>query len=177
MINLSVGEKSFSRLGGKSLVEGKSFVGGKSFSRYRLNFYYWILILILGLSSCTLPGGNQKIPQVKITIRNTLPVQRENVPIVITLDELRKVADDFSFDAYLVVSGQPPVEIHSQADDTNYDGQKDELVFLVDLEPQETKTVTVRYSPQQPDVSHDWIHPQNTRRYLSRIEWIGGVGV
>lgn len=144
MINLSVGEKSFSRLG------GKSFVGGKSFSRYRLNFYYWILILILGLSSCTLPGGNQKIPQVKITIRNTLPVQRENVPIVITLDELRKVADDFSFDAYLVVSGQPPVEIHSQADDTNYDGQKDELVFLVDLEPQETKTVTVRYSPNNP---------------------------
>ena len=129
-----------------------SRVGGKSFSRYRLkvmfHLYYWSLVLILGLSGCTPPGGNQKIHQVKITIRNTLPVQRKNVPIVITLDELRKIADDFSLNAYLVVSGQPPTEIHSQADDTNYDGQKDGLVFLVDLEPQETKVVTVRYSPK-----------------------------
>lgn len=125
-------------------------MGGKSFSRYQLNFYHWILILILGVSCCTPPGGNQKIPQVKVTIRNTLPGPRKSVPIVITLEQLRNIAPDFSFDAYLVVSGQPPVEIHSQVDDTNYDGQKDELVFLVDLEPQETKTVTVRYSPQTP---------------------------
>ena len=125
-------------------------VGGKSFSRYPLNFYYWILILILGLSCCTPPGGNQKIPQVTVTIRNTLPGERKSVPIVITLEELRNIAPDFSFDAYLVVSGQPPVEIHSQADDTNYDGQKDELVFLVDLKPHETKIATVRYSPNNP---------------------------
>ncbi len=69
------------------------------------------------------------------------------MPIVLTLDALRQVAPDFSFDAYLVVYGQPPVELHSQADDMNYDGQKDELVFLIDLEPQETKEVSIRYAP------------------------------
>ena len=107
-------------------------------------------LLLLGIVGCNFPGGqNRDIPQIQLTIQNTLPVKRTNVPIVLSLAELKQVASDFSFDAYLVVSGHPPaeIEIPSQADDTNYDGQKDELVFLVDLEPQETKGVTIRYAP------------------------------
>ena len=107
-------------------------------------------LLLLWIVGCNFPGGqNRDIPQIQLTIQNTLPVKRVNVPIVLSLAELRQIAADFSFDAYLVVSGQPPaeLEIPSQADDTNYDGQKDELVFLVDLEPQETKGVTIRYAP------------------------------
>ena len=107
-------------------------------------------LLLLSIVGCTFPGGqNRDIPQIQLTIQNTLPIKRINVPIVLSLAELRQVASDFSFDAYLVVSGQPPaqIEIPSQADDTNYDGQKDELAFLVDLEPQETKSVTIRYAP------------------------------
>ena len=107
-------------------------------------------LLLLGIVGCNFPGGqNRDIPQIQLTIQNTLPVKRVNVPIVLSLAELREVAPDFSFDAYLVVTGHPPaeIEIPSQADDTNYDAQKDELVFLVDLEPQETKGVTIRYAP------------------------------
>ena len=107
-------------------------------------------LLLLGIVGCNFPGGqNRDIPQIQLTIQNTLPVKRVNVPIVLSLAELREVAPDFSFDAYLIVTGHPPaeIEIPSQADDTNYDGQKDELVFLVDLEPQETKGVTIRYAP------------------------------
>ena len=107
-------------------------------------------LLLLWIIGCNFPGGqNRDIPQVQLTIQNTLPVKRVNVPIVLSLAELKQVASDFSFDAYLVVSGQPPaeIEIPSQADDINYDGQKDELVFLVDLEPQETKGITIRYAP------------------------------
>ena len=107
-------------------------------------------LLLLWIVGCNFPGDqNRDIPQIQLTIQNTLPVKRVNVPIVLSLAELRQIAADFSFDAYLVVSGQPPaeIEIPSQADDTNYDGQKDELVFLVDLEPQETKGVTIRYAP------------------------------
>ena len=107
-------------------------------------------LLLLGIVGCNFPGGqNRDIPHIQLTIQNTLPVKRVNVPIVLSLAELRKVASDFSFDAYLVVTGHPPaeIEIPSQADDTNYDGQKDELVFLIDLEPQETKGVTIRYAP------------------------------
>ena len=107
-------------------------------------------LLLLGIVGCNFPGGqNRDIPQIQLTIQNTLPVKRTNVPIVLSLAELKQVASDFSFDAYLVISGHPPaeIEIPSQADDTNYDGQKDELVFLVDLEPQETKGVAIRYAP------------------------------
>ena len=104
--------------------------------------YLGIGLLLLEIVGCNFPGGqNRDIPQIQLTIQNTLPVKRTNVPVVLSLAELKEVASDFSFDAYLVVSGHPPaeIEIPSQADDTNYDGQKDELVFLVDLEPQETK--------------------------------------
>ena len=113
-------------------------------------FYLGFGLLLLWIVGCNFPGGqNRDIPQIQLTIQNTLPVKRVNVPIVLSLAELRQIAADFSFDAYLVVSGHPPaeIEIPSQADDTNYDGQKDELVFLVDLEPQETKGVTIRYAP------------------------------
>ena len=115
-----------------------------------LHLYLGFGLLLLWIVGCNFPGGqNRDIPQIQLTIQNTLPIKRVNVPIVLSLAELKQVASDFSFDAYLVVSGQPPVEteIPSQADDTNYDGQKDELVFLVDLEPQETKGVTIRYAP------------------------------
>ena len=112
--------------------------------------YVGFASLLLWIVGCNFPGGqNRDIPQIQLTIQNTLPVKRVNVPIVLSLAELKKVAPDFSFDAYLVISGHPPaeIEIPSQADDTNYDGQRDELVFLVDLEPQETKGVTIRYAP------------------------------
>ena len=115
-------------------------------------FYLYVgfASLLLWIVGCNFPGGqNRDIPQIQLTIQNTLPVKRVNVPIVLSLAELKEVAPDFSFDAYLVISGHPPaeIEIPSQADDTNYDGQRDELVFLVDLEPQETKGVTIRYAP------------------------------
>ncbi len=111
----------------------------------------WTLVFLMGLSACTLPGGEtRKVPEIKLTIQNTLPLKRRDVPIVIRLDELKKVAPDFSFDAYLVTGGQPLSEIASQADDINYDGQKDELVFLLDFEPQETKTCIIRYTPDNP---------------------------
>ena len=114
------------------------------------HLYLGFGLLLLWIVGCNFPGGqNRDIPQVQLTIQNTLPVKRVNVPIMLSLAELKEVASDFSFDAYLVVSGQPPaeIEIPSQADDTNYDGQKDELFFLVDLEPQETKAVAIRYAP------------------------------
>ena len=116
----------------------------------RASHYLGFGLLLLWIVGCTFPGDqNRDIPQIQLTIQNTLPLKRVNVPIVLSLAELRQVASNFSFDAYLVVSGLPPAEteIPSQADDTNYNGQKDELTFLIDLEPQETKSVAIRYAP------------------------------
>ena len=125
--------------------------------RQQLNFhifdrrpYGFLLlgILMWSLMGCNFSGRDRTPPQIKLTIQNTLPIKRLNVPIVLTLEELREVASDFSFDVYLVNPSQRGPEIHSQTDDIDYDGQKDELVFLVDLAPRETKEVSILYEPR-----------------------------
>ncbi len=111
------------------------------------------LSLILGsllmLSACTMPGGKQNISKIRLTIQNTLPIPRKNVPIVLTRYQLRKVNPDFSFKAYSVVTGKAPREvmIPAQADDLDYDGERDQLCFLVDLGEEETKEVSILYDP------------------------------
>ena len=101
------------------------------------------------LSSCTMPGGNQNISKIRLSIQNTLPIDRKNVPIVLTATELRNVNPDFSFKAYSVVMGKAPREVMvpAQADDLDYDGELDQLCFLLNLEDGETKEVSILYDP------------------------------
>ena len=102
--------------------------------------------------SC-IPKGNQQVPQIKLTIRNTLPIDRKNVPVIISIDQFKQVAPDFSFRAFMVIEEntdpqnprQNDEPIHAQVDDTDYDGERDQLVFLIDLAPTKAKTVFIRY--------------------------------
>ena len=118
----------------------------KSVSRIGLSL---VLVVLLMLSACTMPGGNQQISKIRLSIQNTLPVQRKKVPIVLTGAQLRKVNPDFTFKAYSVVTGKAPREVMvpAQADDLDYDGERDQLCFLLDLEPEETKEVSILYDP------------------------------
>ena len=115
-------------------------------SRICLSF---ILVFLLMIGACTMPGGNQKISKIRLSIQNVLPIQRKKVPIVLTGAQLRKVNPDFTFKAYSVVTGKAPREvmIPAQADDLDYDGERDQLCFLLDLEPEETKEVSILYDP------------------------------
>lgn len=108
-----------------------------------------ILVSLLVFGACTMPGGNQKISKIRLSIQNTLPVQRKKVPIVLTGAQLRQVNPDFTFKAYSVVTGTAPREVMvpAQADDLDYDGERDQLCFLLDLEPEETKEVSILYDP------------------------------
>ena len=108
-----------------------------------------LFVFLLMLSACTMPGGNQKISKIRLSIQNTLPLQRKKVPIVLTGAQLRKVNPDFTFKAYSVVTGKAPREvmIPAQADDLDYDGERDQLCFLLDLAPEETKEVSILYDP------------------------------
>ncbi len=114
--------------------------------KYGLSLIITLLIIIAG---CTLPGSGQKTNRIKFSIQNTLPIERKNVPIVMTLDQLRKVSPDFTLKAFSVVTGKAPREamIPAQADDMNYDGERDQLVFLLDLEEGETKEISILYDP------------------------------
>ncbi len=108
-----------------------------------------ILAFLLFLSSCTLPGGNQQTNRIRFSIQNTLRIDRKNVPIVLTLEQLQQVRADFSLNAYSVVTGKSPREamIPAQADDMNYDGVRDHLVFLLDLDKEETKEISILFDP------------------------------
>lgn len=105
--------------------------------------------MLLFLGSCTLPGGKQKTNRIRFSVQNTLPIDRKNVPITLTIEQLRKVSADFSLNAYSVVTGKAPREamIPAQADDLNYDGERDQLVFLLDLASEETKEISILYDP------------------------------
>ena len=118
----------------------------KTISRICLSL---ILVSLLMLGACTMPGSNQKISKIRLSIQNTLPIQRKKVPIVLTGTQLRKVNPDFNFKAYSVVTGNAPREVMvpAQADDLDYDGVRDQLCFLIDLEPEETKEVSILYDP------------------------------
>ena len=108
-----------------------------------------ILGTLLTLSACTMPGGNQKISKIRLSIQNTLPIARKKVPIVLTGTQLRKVNPDFTFKAYSVVTGKAPREVMvpAQADDLDYDGERDQLCFLLDFEKEETKEISILYDP------------------------------
>ena len=111
--------------------------------------YYSILAILIFFMACTFPGSKQETSRIRLTVQNTLPVERKNVPIILTIDQLRNVNPDFSLKAFSVVTGKAPREamIPAQADDLNYDGERDQLVFLLNLEKEETKEISILYDP------------------------------
>ncbi len=114
---------------------------------------FWFIIgFLIVLSGCMPPGGRQKVSRIRFSVQNTLPIPRKNVPIVLTSEQLRKVNPDFSFKAFSVVTGEAPKEvpIPAQADDLNYDGERDQISFLLTLEQGETKEISILYDPTVP---------------------------
>lgn len=101
------------------------------------------------MTGCTFPGGKQETNRISLSIQNTLRVDRDNIPIVLTLEQLKKVRADFSLNAFSVVTGKAPREamIPAQADDVDYDGVRDQLIFLLDLKSEETKEISILYDP------------------------------
>ena len=110
---------------------------------------YLLLCYLIIMTGCTFPGGKQDANRIRVSIQNTLRVDRDNIPIVLTLEQLKKVSADFSLNAFSVVTGKAPREamIPSQADDVDYDGVRDQLIFLLDLKSEETKEVSILYDP------------------------------
>ena len=118
----------------------------KHYIRYSLKLIISFLLIMMG---CTFPGGKQDTNRISLSIQNTLRVDRNNIPIVLTLNQLRKVNADFSLNAFSVVTGKAPREamIPAQADDVDYDGVRDQLIFLLDLKSEETKEISILYDP------------------------------
>jgi unsaturated rhamnogalacturonyl hydrolase len=93
---------------------------------------------------------------VKVVVANQSDQAHPSEDVVLSVDEIKKQVPDFDISAVMVTSNvaaspeQDPeafqyVELPSQADDINGDGKPDELAFQIDLEPKQTRIVTISY--------------------------------
>ena len=86
------------------------------------------------LAMLAMTGMAQK--QFQVEVKNPMNKVRADVPVVIELDE----DDAFTWAKVTTADG---VEIPSQLDDLDRDGENDELCFVADLGKKETRTFTV----------------------------------
>ena len=91
---------------------------------------HFFLFLLLGFSASGIAQTT-----LTVSVKNPLSTSRTDQPVVLSLQDHAPVA------SALVTCGG--VEIPCQLDDLDQDEQMDELCFLADLQPKETKTYTV----------------------------------
>ena len=96
-----------------------------------------IIIGILSVTNCS--GGADRI---QCTVTNPLNNSRENEPIVVKFSDIKKEISDYAGGNVAVY--EKDTQICLQQDDIDGDGIWDELVFLTNLNPQETKTFTIQ---------------------------------
>lgn len=77
----------------------------------------------------------------KIIVKNPNNVSVLNAPVVLSLDNYKKIAVDKRKSLAVIVNGK---QISSQLDDLNKDGEPDELVFLLDLKANQSQKVVIK---------------------------------
>ncbi len=126
-------------------------LSGKRLPGSVLTPFVWMLAVasLSLLIGCAFPKQKSQIPKVNIQLRNPLPTERKNIPVALTVQQVRQIAPDFAMDAYVVVDPNQSGElIPSQAEDTDYDSVLDTLIFLVDIGPEQTRELVIHYEPQ-----------------------------
>ena len=78
--------------------------------------------------------------------------------VLISVDEIKTKHSDFNPLAFVVLEGNK--ELASQTNDQDMDGQQDQLAFICDFNPNETKVCNVRYAPKG----------ENKRSYIKRTQ-------
>lgn len=82
---------------------------------------------------------------VRVLIHNTESFARKDYPVVIPISNFEKIIKNF--DAKSLAVFEKGKEISIQVDDLNADGKADELVFLIDMKPNQTKKLVIKQIP------------------------------
>jgi hypothetical protein len=96
-------------------------------------------ILLLGALMCAV--SIHAVSIVRVTIENPSAWVQKNVPVVVPVSKLSAKSGAKVVSAAVVVNKK---QIASQLDDLNRDGSADELAFLVNLQPKQKITVSVK---------------------------------
>lgn len=95
-----------------------------------------ILILYIFISIATALACKQTV-----LVSNSNDIFVANAPVVIELDKLKKIPINKRHQLAVFINNQ---EVSSQLDDLDGDGIFDEIVFLADFQPKETKTIVIK---------------------------------
>jgi unsaturated chondroitin disaccharide hydrolase len=104
-------------------------------------------------------GGATAAPRIKVlklSVTNPANETRAAEDIVVSVNELQRLAPDFKAGDAIVTTSDAAtleedtrtlqtIELPSQADDLDGDNKYDELVFQIDLKPRQTRIVTIAY--------------------------------
>src|SRR5215467_12653912 len=143
-----------------------------------------LFLCLLAAAISPLMGSAQSTPslhQVAINISNPSDQPRFAEDIVVPFAGLRKLSPDINAGSLMVTvqSGDPKthreiVELPSQVDDLDSDGEADELAFQIDLKPRETRAVTIEYG--EPDQIYRLCSEYPKRTYALFANKIEGLG-
>jgi hypothetical protein len=81
---------------------------------------------------------------VTVRIQNTAGFQRTDGSFSLSVDDLKTLDSDFNPQAFVIFHEE--VELASQGNDLDGDGDVDEIVCLADFKPDETKDLMVRFA-------------------------------
>ncbi|MCU0644396.1 MAG: DUF4861 domain-containing protein [bacterium] len=113
------------------------------------SYFLTILSFLFIFSIGCAPDIDQKIineyPEFLIlTAKNETNLLRSDEAIVLDVLQLKTKAVDFNPNAFVIFS--KGIELASQANDLNRDGNPDQIVAIMDFKPGETKTLNLRYA-------------------------------
>lgn len=109
-----------------------------------------------GLSSIPQPKKAPRSKVIKLTVTNPTSEPHPAEDIVINVAKIKHDVPDFNAAGVMVTTSNATsldedaqasqiTELPSQADDLDGDGQPDELAFQIDLQPKQTRIVTLSY--------------------------------
>jgi hypothetical protein len=93
-----------------------------------------------------------------ISVTNTADIALIDAPVTLKVKDILAMYPDFNITTCIVLSGNS--EIPSQLNDTDNNGIKDKLVFLCNLNPFETKKITIKATEI----------PNDSRKYKKRTQ-------
>src|SRR5438445_5844625 len=139
------------------------------------------LCLLLSISAAASPA----LLGIKVSVTNPSDQERRHEQVVIPIAELRKIAPNLRAGSLIVTATKSAdvqqdaatieaTELPSQVDDLDEDGKADELAFQIDLQPHETRIVTITFGPpdQVFQIRSEYV-PHTDAIFAKKIEGLG----
>jgi Domain of unknown function (DUF4861) len=145
----------------------------------RLLFAFLLLLFADGLATAT------EVKVIKLAVTNPSETVRLSENIVVQVAALQTITPDFQPDSATVWASNAStigedaktrerIELPSQVDDVNGDQKADELVFQIDLQPKQTRIVTIAFGDPAKLAELRGNYPSRTNaKFTTKFEGLG----